>query len=396
MKKIKLLHISRPTEFGLYRFLMDLIKYTDKDRFEIVMACPEQGPLLKDLRNEGIRVIPIEMRREINFVDDIKSFFSILHMLKKEKWDIVHTHCSKAGFLGRIAARLVGIPVIIYTPNSWYFDEPLPSIKKKFYIFLERFAAYFGDRIVTVTEEERKEIIRKKIAKPNQIITIYDGIDIDFLKEDVCIGDLRGKLGLTHDDKIVGMIARLVPQKSPLDFVRAADKVLKIIPDVKFIIVGDGPLREKVESLCQQLSIEDKVILVSTCHERRDINKFFNLIDISVLTSSYEGLPLVALQSMYLKKPVVITKVRGIAEVIENNKDGLIVPISDINAIAQAIIFLLRNEDRARQIGVIAHEKVKEYFTAEKMARKYEELHTDILFTKGTRGKGERGCSERC
>lgn len=151
MKKIKVLHISRATEFGLYRFLVDLIKCTDKDAFEIVMACPEEGPLLETMEALGVRAIAIPMMREINFIGDVKSFFSILRVIKGERWDVVHTHCSKAGFLGRVAARIAGIPVIIYTPNSWYFDEPLPEIKKRFYILLEKIAALFGDRVVTVT-----------------------------------------------------------------------------------------------------------------------------------------------------------------------------------------------------------------------------------------------------
>jgi len=379
MKRIKILHISRPTEFGIYRFLIDLTKYADKDKFEVVVACPAKGPLLKDLENIGIRVIPIEMERNIKPLHDIKSFFSVLRLLKKEHWDVVHTHCSKAGFLGRIAARIVGIPAVIYTPNSWYFDEPLSLIKKRFYVFLERMASLFGGVIVSVTEQERKEVIKKHITTPDRITTIHNAIDIAPLRDDINVDDLRKRFNLSPTHKIVGMFARLVPQKSPLDFIKAADKVLKVNPDTRFIIIGDGPLRGDVELLCNQLKIADKVILAGTYHDDREINKFFNLIDVSVLTSAYEGLPFVALQSMYFKKPLVITKVRGITEVIENNKNGLIVAIADVDAVAEGILSLLNNEQKAKEIGIEAQDTIRKYFTAEKMARKYEALYIKLL-----------------
>jgi len=374
MKKKKLLHITRPTEFGIYRFLADLIKYTRKDRYNIVVACPLQGPLAGYLGKHDIRVVPLDIRRNINPIADAKAFFSILAILKRERPDLVHTHCSKAGFLGRIASKSIGIPAI-YTPNSWYFDEPLPEAKKKFYIALEKFAALFGEAVVTVTEEERQDIISKKITSPGKAVTIHDGIDTDFLSGSADTAELRKAYSIPPSSKVVGMIARLVPQKQPLDFVRAASRVLEEFPEARFIIVGEGPLREEVERLRGELGIGDKLILAGHCHEETEVGKFLNLIDISVLTSGYEGLPLAALQSMYLKKPMVITAVRGAREVISHQKDGMIVPVSDMERIAEAIMFLLKDEKKAKEMGEEARRSVEKSFTAGRMAKEYEELY---------------------
>ena len=333
---------------------------------------------MEDLKNNGIRVISLEMERNIDLLHDVKSFFSILKLLRKEKWDVIHTHCAKAGFLGRIASKLAGIPSI-HTAHGWYFDEPLPAIKKSFYIFLERFAALFGNAIVALTDAERREIIHKKIAPPEGVTTIYYGIDTACFRGDIDTTDLRKHYGFSPENKIVGMIARLVTQKSPLDFVRAAAKVSQAVPEARFIIFGEGPLRENVESLRKELGIEDKLILAQPSHEPGDINRFLNLLDISVLTSYYEGFPFVALESMYLRKPLVITEVRGTYEIIQNSKNGAIVPISDTDAMAQAIINLLKDEQKAREIGEAAHRTIEEHFTAGKMAENHEKLYMRIL-----------------
>ncbi|PIU41982.1 MAG: hypothetical protein COS99_02610 [Candidatus Omnitrophica bacterium CG07_land_8_20_14_0_80_42_15] len=377
-EKIKLLHISRATEFGIYRFLMDLMHYTDKNKFEITFAGPERGPLLDDLRDLGVRVIPLGMERDINFGADVKSFFSIFAMLKKEKCDILHTHCSKAGFLARIAGRLLGISPIIHTPNNWYFDEPLPPLKKDFYIALERFACYFGNMLVTVTEEERREIIRRKISPPEKVVTIYDCIDTSVLKEENP-AFIRDRYNIPAGNKIVGMIARLVPQKDPSAFVRLACEVTREIPNVTFILVGDGPLKAEAERLKLQFGLGNRLIISGECDIKKELNAYLSLLDISVLTSLHEGLPLVALQSMYFKKPLLVTEVRGIKEVIENGRNGFIVPIGDINSMKNIISELLTDEGRVRGIGLAARKTVEERFTAKKMAAEYENLYLSLL-----------------
>jgi len=377
MKKIKLLHISRPTEFGIYKFLMDLIKHTDRDKFEIAVACPEQGPLMRDLKGKGVRLIPLYMARDIKFADDARSFLAIFRLLASEKWDLVHTHCSKAGFMGRIAARVLSIQANIYTPNSWYFDEPLPEIKKSFYIFLERFAAYFGDRIVTVTNEERMDIINKRISSPSKIVTIHDGIDTANLRREDA-SPLKKRYSIPEGDKVVGMIARLVSQKDPCTFVRLAGEVTKEIQDVTFVMVGDGPLRKDVEALKEKYGLGNRLVLAGECDIDIELNMFLSLIDISVLTSLYEGLPLIALQSMYFKKPLMITQVRGIREVIESGKNGFIVPIGRLDVMKTVIVKLLKDEDKMKRIGLEAHRTVKEHFTADRMVAKYEELYLTL------------------
>jgi glycosyltransferase involved in cell wall biosynthesis len=381
MKKLKLLHITRPTVFGIYRFLMDLIFHTDREAFEIMVACPADGPLRPELKKRGVRVVPVEMMREIHYTADIKSFFALYNLIKQERPDVVHLHCSKAGFIGRIAAGLVGVPARIYTPNSWYFDEPLPEMKKRFYIFLERFAAYFGHRIVTVTNEEKQEVIKKRIASPDAVTTIYDGIDVRFLREEDPTA-LRKRFGIPGKNKVVGMIARLVPQKDPLCFVRLAHEVTKEHADVTFMLIGNGPLRGDVEDLKTELGLRNSLILAGECDINSELNSFLNLLDISVLTSLYEGLPLTALQSMYLKKPLVITKVRGIDEVIRHGANGFIVPIGDVASMKNIVTELLTDTSRAKQIGNEAHQTVTERFTAEQMAKRYEQLYRTVLTAK--------------
>lgn len=376
MGKISLLHLTKVNTLGIRKFLLDLIKYTDREKFDISVACPSDGPLEDDLKRIGIKVKIIEMEREIKPLSDIKSFLDIVSYIRKEKFDIVHTHCSKAGFLGRVAARLLGVKGIIYTPNSWFFDEPMSIIKRKFYIFLEKFAAYFGDIIVAVTKEERTAVIQKKITKPDKIVTIYDGIDFSDLDTPVDNSYIFREFGISETTPIVGMIARLVPQKAPEDYVFAAAKVIQHIPKVRFFLIGDGILRKRVESLIDRLQIRDNFCLTGY---RDDIKEFLSILDIVVLTSRYEGLPLILLQAMAIRKPVVITRIKGINEVIDDGKNGIIVPIGDISAISNSIIYLLEHEDMAAIIGRNARKPVERKFTALQMAKKYEKLYCKLM-----------------
>jgi len=390
MKKIKVLHITRPTEFGIYRFLLDLIMHIHKDNFDLTVACPTTGHLAIELERRGFRVIPLKIVRSLSFFADVRSFFAILELIKKEKPDIIHTHCSKAGFLGRIAARIMGVHSI-YTPNSWYFDEPMHKIKKWIYVNLERFAALFGGMIATSTEAERLDVIKKRIAQPERITTIHNGIDLGFFDSEKGVGTLRKDYGIHENSKVVSMVARLVPQKSPLVFIKAAAIVLKTVPLTTFMVVGDGPLLGDVEVLCKKLKIADKIILAGACHETREIREFLNLMDISVLPSHYEGLPFVALESMYLAKPIVITEIRGIKEVVHHGRDGMVVPIEDVGAIAESILFLLKNEKDAERMGQAARHKVIERFTANRMADRYEKLYIDLLSKKKEDHEGSSG-----
>jgi glycosyltransferase involved in cell wall biosynthesis len=288
---------------------------------------------------------------------------------------IVHTHSSKAGILGRWAARLAGIRLIVHSVHGFSFNEYQPSLVRAFYIVLERITALITTAFVTVSGADREEGIRKGIFKGDGVTLIRSGIDIK--QFGTLPGDrisLREKIGIDQDAPAIAMVACFKPQKAPLDFVRVAKKVSEERSDALFYLVGDGLLRPQVEKLIEELNLRDKVVLLGW---RRDIPEIMLSIDLLVLTSRWEGLPRVFPQAMASGVPVVATNVNGAPEAIRNGLNGYLLPPGDITGMAEKIIYLINNPEEARAMGKKGRELVEE-FDIWKMVKQQEALYQKL------------------
>lgn len=369
--KLKLLYIITRFDLGgAQKSLLDLAVSLPKDKYEIVIACGNGGILLDDaLKLEGVRasVIP-SLRREIIFFSDIKALIELRSFIKSQKADIVHTHSSKAGIIGRWAAKLAGVPVIMHSIHGWEFYRGQNPVIRNFYVFLERLTAPITDKLIAVSNYDIEEGLKERIGVREKYALIRYGIR-------------RGEFyrpGSHSSDLAVGMLACFKPQKSPQDFIRAAGIVVKEVPSVKFFLIGDGVLRAKIERLIKKLELNGNVRLLGW---RRDIAQLLTSFDILVLTSRWEGLPLVLLEAMAAGRPIIASDVCGNHEIIRDGENGFLFPRGDYEALAQKIILLIKNDKLRCRLGSKGRELLDDTFESGHMAGCFDRLYTGLTNT---------------
>ena len=384
MDKTTVVHIITKLELGgAQQNTLFTVAHLDRDVYKPVLISGTEGILVeeaKQLTDVNVHFLS-DLVREIKPLKDLRALIKIRRILKKIQTEvkrskvIVHTHSSKAGILGRWGARLAGIRLIVHSVHGFSFNDYQPSLVRAFYILLERITAPITTVFVTVSGADREEGIRRGIFKKNDVTLIRSGIDIkqfcDLPNDRI---SLRGKLGLDQDTPVIAMVACFKPQKAPLDFVRVAKKVLDERSDALFYLVGDGELRPQLEKLIEELNLRDKVVLLGW---RKDIPEIMYSIDLLVLTSRWEGLPRVLPQAMAAGLPVVATDVNGSPEAIRNGLNGYLVPPGDLEGMANKIVYLLNNPEKARVMGKRGRELVDE-FDIWKMVKQQEVLYRNL------------------
>lgn len=383
MDKIRVLHlITRIIVGGAQENTMLTADLLDKTRYEVEVWSGSQagseGTLLEEFKRRNIKLefIP-EIIREINPIKDLWALYKLVRKLKEKNFDIIHTHSSKAGILGRIAGWLTGTPIIIHTVHGWSFHERLNPKVRSFYIFFEKMMDKITDKFITVTDLDIKKGIEAGISNSQKYKTIHSSIELHKFRDvEIDISEYRSQLGVNNDDIIVGTVARLSPQKAPIDFVEMAKIVHDANPNVKFIYVGDGPLRSDVEQKIQEYGLEDTIFLLGL---RRDVPEILHCIDIFVLTSHWEGLPRVFSQSMAAAKPIVATNVDGAPEAIKHEFNGFLVKAGDIKDLAYYIGLLINDRKLRENMGINGLKSVDPAFCSKAMVRQIEEVYEAFL-----------------
>jgi len=298
----------------LYALVYGLMKYYP-DKFEIEVACgKENGMLIPELEKLGVKVHVIpDLVREISPIKDLKAYFQIRKLIRRNQYDIVHVHSSKAGFLGRLAAKCSGVNKIIYTVHGWWPIEQYKGAKRKIFILAERFAAHFCDKIVLLGKNDLGKAREWKIGKQKQYVIINNAI---IPIEDVQKGKLRKELGLDGSTKIVGNVARLDPQKNPLRFLNIAQRVLNEKKDVVFVWIGGSVVDDYYGNLVKEWLKEhpQEAKRIYFFPFRKDAVELMADFDVFLLTSDAEGMPLVVLEALSLGIPVVSTDVGCVGE----------------------------------------------------------------------------------
>lgn len=330
-----------------------------------------------DISDINVVIIP-ELGREINPVVDIVCLFKLYKFIKEGRFDIVHTHSSKAGFLGRIAAKLAGVATIFHTPHGHIFYGYFNSYITQIFILLERFAAKFTDRIISLTDSETWDYIKFRIAPKEKFLTIHSGIKIErFMNTKVNKIEKLKELGIIESPVVIS-VARLVPIKGHKYLIDAASRVVRIIPNVKFLLVGGGHLREKLEKQVQHLSIRESVLFLD---EREDVPELLACADIFTICSLNEGMGRAIVEAMAAGLPVVATKVCGIPDVVEDGVTGILVPPKDPVSLSMTILKLLKDRELAKKMGEEGRKRAR-MFGVEEMVSKIENLYEELMRSK--------------
>jgi len=384
MKKIKVAQIiTRMIVGGAQENTLHTCQQLAKDPlYQVTLITgPSLGPegdLLDSLEpNAGFEIVKLKhLRRGINPIRDLIAFFQLVRILRKNQFDLVHTHSSKAGILGRWAAWVARIPVRVHTIHGWGFHSYLNPLVQKFYIFLERWTAKITTRLIAVSSENIQKGLESKIGTQEKYLTIYSGISLSTFAQSQGPNSLRDNFSLPPSKLIVATIGRLVEQKNPLLFVNIASTLLQQNPNLFFVMIGDGPLRKKVEKEIESLNIGNAFLLPGL---RRDVPKWISLIDIFVLSSRWEGLPRALLQVMAAGKPVVASQTDGILEVLKNESNGILIENEDPKKWSQAIQDLVDNPKKREGIGRCAKQSITDRFSDDKMVQDLKELFSKLL-----------------
>lgn len=383
MNKIKVLTIiTRHNIGGAASQTIVLSAYLNKNRFQSILVKGSEG---KDEGNmdelaKSKKVEPIyikELCRELSLKKDLIAFWKLYQLIRKEKPDIVHTHTAKAGTLGRLAAKLAGVSVIIHTFHGNVFEGYFNSIKSKLFLNIERFLAFLSDQIIAISHTQKQALLKYGIGNPDKISCIPLGLELEpFLTPENSKGNFRRELNLETNIPLIGIVARLVPIKGHNYFLEAARIVSGDFPEARFILIGDGELRGKLENLASDLGIEEKVIF---CGFRNDLVNIYADLDIVVLSSLNEGLPVSIIEALAAKKPVVATNVGGVKDLVEDNVTGILVPKQDPQKLAYGIAFLLQKPEVAKNFGENGRKKVYPALNYTKLISDIEALYESLV-----------------
>jgi glycosyltransferase involved in cell wall biosynthesis len=370
---------------GAQQAVLSLGRGLDKAQFEQTLITGEGGLLLSEVSTVPLLrhyVVP-ELSRNIGIFragTDLKAILRIRSILQKEKPFIVHTHTPKAGIIGRWAAWLAGVPVIVHTYHGFGFSDLIAWWKKLAYIWVERMTARLTTGFVVVSENNlRKGEIYGLFGRQNCDL-IMSGIDVPKFRRIAPVpASKKMELCFAATDKIVGTIASLKPPKALHLLLEVAKMVSEQVADVKFVIAGDGELRAQLEAQIRELRLESVVRLLGW---RRDVPELLRLFDIFVLTSLWEGLPRVLVEASLTGVPVVAFDVDGVPEVVVHGRNGYLVTPGDLDAMTRRIIELLRNDDLRANLGqescVLAEE-----FSVERMLEQYTLLYLRFASRQG-------------
>ena len=391
MQKIKVINpITRLIVGGAQETVIETCACINKDRFETqIVAGPQTGPegeLISEVKKRQIPLTLIpELVREINPVKDFIAAYKLVKLFKREQPHIVHTHSSKTGIIGRWAARLAGVPVIVHTVHGWGHHPYQQPLIQKIYIFAEQKTVPFTDKLIAVSTLNVDKGLKDHIGTREKYVVIHSCINLDdFSRPKVDPLSLRKALGIDAASPVVGTVSRLSHQKNPLDFVRMAAQVKKEIPTAQFLFVGDGPLRAETEALIRELHLEQDIILAGL---RMDVPDLLHAMDIFALTSLWEGLPRVIPQAMIAGLPVVANNVDGNAEIIRDGVNGFLTPPGDISLMAERIVRLLKDQPLKQAIVAQGRETAAQEFSLHDMVKKIETLYDELLTLKGITAK---------
>lgn len=328
-----------------------------------------EGSLLQRMKNPGFAVMESPLFvREISPWTDLRAIHWLADFLKKERFDVIHTHSSKAGIVGRIAGRMAGVPLVVHTIHGLAFGPYDSFLKNQLYIRAERFAAKRCDRIYSVAQAMIDQCLAAKIGRPEQFKVVYSGMELERFLDAQPDAALRSELGIPGKNcRVVGAVARLFPRKGYEDFFPVAAQVARACPDVRFLIMGDGPSRAAYEKMTEELGIRDRVIFAGLVSPDR-IAEYIALTDVVAHFSLKEGLPRVAVQALAEAKPVVAYPLDGTPEVVLDGRSGFLVQPGNHEAAAQALIRILEQPDERRKLGEYGRNLVRDKFPWRRMS----------------------------
>ena len=368
-------------DLSLRYLLLNQLERIRDEGYEVV-GISADGPDVVEVEARGIPHFAVPMTRRFTPLADLRALWALTRLMRRERFDVVHTHTPKAGLLGQLAARLSGVPVVVNTLHGFYFHEGTKPLPRRFYIWMERIAAQCSDTILSQNKEDIATAIEEHIAKPDLLKWLGNGIDVRRFDRrrlpDDALFALRREIGHDPDRPGVGFVGRLVEEKGIPDLLEAAKLLLGDVPDVQLLIVGPYD-EEKPDAL--RPDVAERYGLSERCHflgMRHDMPELYALMDVLVLPSYREGFPRAPMEASAMGVPAVVTDIRGCREAVEHEVNGLRFPVGDAPALAEALASILTDDARRLEMGragrAMAEEQFDEQKVFDRVLQEYERL----------------------
>jgi glycosyltransferase involved in cell wall biosynthesis len=334
---------------------------------------------LRDLaRANDLRMALIpELGREIAPWSDLVTLVKLYRLMRHERPHVVHTHTAKAGFVGRIAARLAGVPVVLHTFHGHVFHGYFSPAKTRLFLLMEQLGARLSTRIITISPSLREEIAQYGVTGRGRIVVIPLGFELEaFASQPRGTGDFRRSLGLPNDAKLVGAVGRLVPIKNIPLLLEAAAIARRHDQQIHVVLIGDGELRQELQAEVEALGLTEAVVFAGW---RRDLASVYADLDAVVISSHNEGTPASLIEAMATGCPVIATRVGGVPDLISNGRTGRLVPPGDRDALAAALLALFQEREQTDRMAKLARERMLERHQATRLVGDIDWLYRELL-----------------
>jgi glycosyltransferase involved in cell wall biosynthesis len=368
-------------DLSLRYLLLNQLERIRDEGYDVV-GISAAGPDVATVEAHGIPHFAVPMTRRFTPLADLRALWALTRLMRRERFDVVHTHTPKAGLLGQLAARLSGVPVVVNTLHGFYFHEGTKPLPRRFYIWMERIAARCSDTILSQNKEDIATAIDEGIAPPELLKWLGNGIDIARFDRrrlsDDRLDALSKSVGIDRAGPVVGFVGRLVEEKGILDLLQAAKSVASAIPNVQFLIVGPYD-EEKPDALrpdvAERYGVSDRCRFLGM---RQDMPELYALMDVLVLPSYREGFPRAPMEASAMGVPAVVTDIRGCREAVDPGVNGLLFPVGNADALARSLIELLSDDERRSRMGAagraMAEERFDEQKVFERVLNEYQRL----------------------
>jgi len=381
---IRILHIHTlpvVSGSGINTFLS--MQGMDRNVFDVELACAPGGDLIELVQCHGMKVrLFRNLVQPLDPARDVRSLVDLVRFLRKNSYHIVHTHNSKGGFIGRLAARLAGIPVIIHTVHGFAFHDQESPWKRYLYLTLERIASHWCDVMIFVSQPLIDWALREQVVGRRKIEKIYSGIQLDKFKP---VGgqeqkEIRQRWGLEGDDVVIGIVSKLWEGKGHSVLIDAFAEIKRSVARAKLLIVGEGHLYDDLCKMARGRGVSSDVIFTGF---QKDVAPLIAIFDVAVLPSFFEGMGRVLLEAMAMEKPVVASRVGGIPDVVEDGVTGILVSPGNANELARAIKKILGDRKLSREMGKAGRRKMTESFSADFMVKEINRVYRTVMYRKG-------------
>ena len=399
MNAVKIAHVTTVDQ-SLRGLLLNQLQSLQAAGYEVA-GISSPGGDVPVIEAAGIPHFAVPISRNLTPLADLASLWRLYRVMRRERFTIIHTHTPKAGLLGQLAARLAGVPIVVNTVHGFYFHEHMSARARRFYITMEKVAAWCSHLILSQNAEDIQTALQEGIGRPERIQFLGNGIDLtQFDPAAISAEDgrrCREKLGLAPDAPVVGFVGRLAARrKGFLDFLAAARDLAARLPQVRFLIVGDSD-RGKPDavdpSAAADYGIADRCVFVG--HRPNDeLPPLYKIMNVLVLPSIFEGVPRVVMEAAAMGVPAVVTDVKGNREAVTHERNGLLVPFGDVPALTAAIARILTEPATAQRMSAAARRMAAERFDERKVFAKVQAAYALLLQEKALPLPTPRGSSK--